>query len=120
MKVLIVEDDKWYAESLASSLRSIQEDKIETIIANDAEDAVLKIDEQIPDKIILDFHLGSQNALVMLNELQSYTDTRFIPIVMLSSDASIMNINDFKQFGVKAICDKTIATPKEICQCLKV
>lgn len=119
MKVIIVDNDKWYSESLASSLRSYQEDIKTEIVAN-ADDAIAVIDQQLPDIIVLDFSLGSKNALVLLNELQSYPDTREIPIVLLSEDESRLYLNDFRQYGVKIIINKITATPKEIYQCLRV
>lgn len=119
MRVLIVEDDRWYAESLISSLQSAKDGKIEIGVAHDANEVMQEINMHIPDVIILDFYLGLQNALVVLNELQSYTDTRAIPIILLSSDGTRMSQKDYEQYGVKAIYDKMTVTPQEIYQCLK-
>lgn len=116
MKVLIIDDDKWYSESLASSLKSNEEINIKTAI--NPEKAIDLIDDYIPDKIILDFNLGTKNALTILNELQSYTDTRSIPIILLVDNN--IKINSLKEYNVKVVLNKTITTPKEILKCLKV
>lgn len=117
MKILVVDDDKWYAESLASSLQS---NKIETKLAFDAEEAMNAVDSMIPDAILLDFSLGTKNALTLLNELQSYTDTRDIPVVILSDDDMKEALSDVSRYGVCEILHKATVTPREILQCLKV
>ena len=116
MRILIVDDDKWYAESLASSLEL---GSFEIRIVTDAEEAIHAIDEYRPDATLLDFCLGARNALVLLNELQSYSDTRDISVIIISSDTSILCQDDVAQYGIKAIFNKSVVTPKEISECLR-
>ena len=110
MKVLIVEDDKWYAESL----RAVLPAGFRARIADSPETAVIQVDDFQPEVILLDFQLGARNALTLLNELQSYTDTRQLPVVILATGARRWNLADFASYGVRAILDKSHATPAEI------
>ena len=126
MKILIVEDDPWYAESLSNAIlseartvghcegvaRSNLGYLIKTVNSSDA--AAKSIDTFHPDVIILDIMLGEQNGLVLLNELQSYIDTRNLPVIVLSSVASKLSSNDLRQLGVREILDKAKTTPGEI------
>ena len=110
MRILIIEDDKWFAESVASF---VLEHDIK--IANDAEMAMDLIDKWQPELLILDIMLGAKNGLTLLHELQSYLDTRQIPIIILSVDGKRLDLDDLRCYGVKQIIDKSEMTPKLIC-----
>lgn len=117
MKILLIDDDKWYSESLTSSLKLEKNIEIKSVLNPD--EAIEIIDDFYPDCILLDFNLGVKNALVVMNELQSYSDTRKIPVVLLVDNIKL-NIPDLKEYNVKAILNKATTTPKEIVKCLKV
>jgi CheY-like chemotaxis protein len=57
--------------------------------------------------------------LTVLNELQSWTDTRNVPIVLLSADGKRLDIRDWRKFGVAAILDKSALTPADLKGSLK-
>ena len=112
MRILLVEDDPWYAESLCSTIRNELDCEINT--ARSAGAAVAMIDSFQPNAIILDIMLGEQNGLVLLNELQSYIDTRSLPIIILSLNTDKLDLDDLCQFGVRAILDKATITPDSL------
>ena len=109
MRVLIIDDDKWYGESIANMLIDC-----DVVVANHPEDAIRTIDEKIPNIIYLDIGLGTKNGLTILNELQSWVDTRIVPIVLLSSDGKRLNHDDWKKYGVVKILDKSETTAEII------
>ena len=109
MKILVIEDDHWFAESLATTIH--QADKQTQVkIVDDGHNAMQVIDEWKPDLLILDMMLGLQNGLSLLNELQSYSDTRIIPVVVMSVDTKRLEIDDLRQFGVLKIINKADIT----------
>ena len=108
-KILLIEDDKWYAESLSRML-----DEFEIKITDSAEKSIEIIDQDVPDVICLDLNLGAKNGLSLLHELQSYIDTRKIPIVILSTDARRLDVDNLLVYGVTKILDKTEITPDEL------
>lgn len=118
MKLLIIDDDKWYSESLASSLKSVKDIYIKTVLT--PEEAIVLIDDFMPDAVLLDFNLGTNNALTILNELQSYTDTRDIPIILLFDNNKKIDTANLKKYNVKVVLNKATTTPKEILKCLEV
>ena len=65
-----------------------------------------------PDLIIADVLLGAKNLFVLLNEMQSYVDTRQIPLVILSSVGAQIRESDVREFNVKKVLDKTDLTPE--------
>ena len=107
--ILIIDDDKWYGQSILNMHESD-----EVILANSPEEAIGVIDKNIPDMIYLDFNLGTRNGLTVLNELQSWTDTRAIPVVLLSSEGKRLNSGDWKNYGVVEILDKTELTREKL------
>ena len=70
-RVLIVDDDRWFAELLAKQLRGIS---IDVQIVAHALEAMAAIDEHPPAVIILDIFMPGPNGLVLLQELQSHSD----------------------------------------------
>lgn len=111
MKVLLLEDDSW----LADSYRRVLESGFEVHLATSAEAAIRKIEEQIPDVIVADVMLEGHTALALLNELQSYDDTGQIPIILCSAlDSESFWGVDLSQYGVKLVLDKAKLEPNEL------
>ena len=103
--VLIIEDDWQFADSLVSSLKNALQ-KVRFIIADNSESAMSEINQQVPDLILADLHLGNQNFLTLLNELASYPDTLKIPKIILSSSGAALKLADLEKYGIKSIYDK--------------
>ena len=108
-KLILVEDDRWLADCLSETLHGFSIKKI-----TDPEKVFIEIESDMPDLILADITLGRKNIFVLLNEMQSYSDTRDIPIIILSSAASRLNLTDLEPYGVRSIIDKVTATPDEI------
>jgi len=109
--VLIVEDDKWLAEQHE---RVLNKAGYETVVALHALAAIEAIDDVHPDVIILDVLLIGNTAFALLHELQSYSDTGNIPVVLCTNLASELLIDDLKPYGVRQILDKTTMVPSDL------
>ena len=103
--VLIIEDDWQFAGSLVSSLKNALQ-KVRFIIEDNSESAMSEINQQVPDLILADLHLGNQNFLTLLNELASYPDTLKIPKIILTSSGAALKLADLEKYGIKSIYDK--------------
>ena len=114
-KVLIVEDNQILAENLARILAG--EFQIE--IARSAANAIGQVDSNLPDFIILDILLDGHSGFSLLNELQTYSDTSAIPIIICSNLASDLDEESLKSYGVVQIFDKSKMRPRDILQFLK-
>jgi len=114
-KVLILEDDRWFADSLRQMLGG---DFAVKILTNPEEFFAIYETWQ-PDVLLADVILGAKNLFVLLNEIQSYTDSRNLPIVILSSISQQIDSCDVAQFGVKKVLDKTTMTPKMLRESLR-
>ncbi|PTW52114.1 MULTISPECIES: phosphate regulon transcriptional regulator PhoB [Rhodovulum] len=80
--VLIVEDEPAQREVLAYNL---QAEGFRVSKAENGEEALLLVDEQAPDIIVLDWMLPSVSGIEVCRRLKSRADTRGVPIIMLSA-----------------------------------
>ena len=111
--VLIVDDDKWLTDTFSLVL---EKNGWQVTVCHDAHKAIDVIDEKIPSVVLLDFMLPHASGVALLHELQSYDDTKELPIVLCSS----LNLNQaaLAEYGVKAILDKSTMTPLQLIESL--
>ncbi|MBC7459406.1 response regulator [Candidatus Saccharibacteria bacterium] len=102
-RVLLVEDDPWLAELEAGVLKDAGFD---VVLSPHAPSAIVAIDEHHPDVIILDVLLTGSTAFALLHELQSYGDTKQVPIILCTNMAESLTLDDIRTYGVKRIVDK--------------
>lgn len=81
-KILIVEDDKSLVKMIESAL---DKEKFDVILAMDADDALKKASNQIPDIIILDVMLPVKSGFECLKRLKAKKETKNIPAIILSN-----------------------------------
>jgi two-component system, OmpR family, phosphate regulon response regulator PhoB len=80
--VLIVEDE----EALATLLEyNLNKENFDVSIASDGEEGLLKIKENIPDVVILDWMLPKISGIEICRQIRSMPETRNIPIIMLTA-----------------------------------
>jgi DNA-binding response OmpR family regulator len=110
-RVLLVEDDPWLSELEADVLTQAG---YEVILSPHAPSAIAKIDENQPDIIILDVLLTGSTAFALLHELQSYGDTKLVPIILCTNMAESLKLEDLKVYGVRSIVDKSTMHPDDL------
>lgn len=109
--VLIVEDDRWFAES---AVRTLAARGITARWVADAQAAADAVADTPPALILLDFFLPSANGLQLLHELRGYDDTADVPVVLISSAAGSLDRADCAAYGVIDVMDKTTMTPSTL------
>ena len=110
-RVLIVDDDVWFADQLARTIKKAG--YRETCVRNGVE-AMREIDSARPDVIVLDFFMPGPNGLVLLHELQSHSDLATIPVILCTNIASDIKSDTLEQYGVRCVLDKTAMEPSDI------
>lgn len=110
-KVLIIEDDRLQA---AQFRRTLEKAGFEVQMIDYASGAMDMIDVEQPDLIVADMLLAGSTLIPLLNELQSHTDLATIPVVVVSSIADQMRLEDLAPYGVKAMLDKTTMHPDDV------
>ncbi len=81
-RVLIVDDEKDIRELLEFHL---QQQGFTTVMASNGEEALEKIDEKLPDLIILDLMMPKLDGAEVCRALKREEQTRRIPIIMLTA-----------------------------------
>ncbi len=82
--VLLVEDEPAQREVLAYNLEA---EGFRVVQAGNGEDALMLIDEDTPDIIILDWMMPELSGIEVCRRLKIRPETRSIPIIMLSARA---------------------------------
>ena len=80
--VLVVEDEAAQREVLAYNL---QAEGYDVAMAESGDDALLLVEEAPPDVIILDWMLPGVSGIEICRRLKSRTETRSIPVIMLTA-----------------------------------
>jgi PleD family two-component response regulator len=115
-KILILEDDKWFADSLRAGL----EPEFGVRVCHSPEKVFEILENWRPNVLLADVILGEKNLFTLLNEIQSYTDTRTLAVVILSTAARQIRAADVAQYNVRKILDKAEITPAKLRQELRL
>jgi CheY-like chemotaxis protein len=115
-RILIIEDDMWLGEQEA---RVLDGAGYHTKISRHAIAAIQHIDDFKPDVIILDVLLTGSTAFALMHELQSYSDTGTIPIILCTNLAADIKLEDVRSYGVHRILDKTTMQPDDLIVAVK-
>ena len=80
--ILVVEDE----DSLATLLQyNLQKEGYTVAMAGDGEEALLLVDEKLPDLIVLDWMLPKLSGIEVCRRLRQRNETRNVPIIMLTA-----------------------------------
>lgn len=79
--VIIVEDDEVLLKVLVDELKDAG---IHTVSAVDGEEGLKKIQKEQPDLVLLDLLLPKKSGFEVLEDLKQGTETRGIPVIILS------------------------------------
>lgn len=80
--IVIAEDEKSVAELLRYNLES---EGYETAIAGDGDEAMLLLDERIPDLMLLDWMLPKISGIEICRRVRTRQETANLPIIMLTA-----------------------------------
>ncbi len=80
--VLIVEDEPAQREVLSYNLQS---EGYRIVVAVNGEEAMLLVEEDLPDIIVLDWMLPAVSGIEVCRQLKTRARTRAIPIIMISA-----------------------------------
>lgn len=113
--ILIIESNEWFGEQYERVLKS----EYRVMLASNSRAAMQIIDSTMPDAIITDILLTGGTVFALLHELQSYADTGDIPVILCTSLANELSIDDLRPYGVKSIIDKTLMVPSDLPNAVK-
>src|SRR4051812_48928342 len=80
--ILVVEDE----DSLSTLLQyNLQKEGYDVALAGDGEEAMLKIEERLPDLVVLDWMLPKISGIEVCRRLRARSETRNLPVIMLTA-----------------------------------
>lgn len=93
--VLVVEDNQMNRKLM----RDILEIRFEVMEAMHAEEAIVKLEHQLPDLILMDLQLPGMDGLSLTRRLKADPRTQHIPVVAVSAHAMKQNIEEAMTAG---------------------
>lgn len=113
LEFFILEDDPIFARLFSKSLRRAFPDSTVSTFEN-AIDAINALPDDCtpPSVIILDVLLTGPDGFTFLNEIASYSDLSFVPIIIVSSLNFPMQT--LESYNVRRILNKATMTPQDL------
>ena len=105
--VLIVEDEAAQREVLAYNLEA---EGFRVTRAENGDEALLCVDEDAPDVIVLDWMMPNLSGIEVCRRLKTRSDTRAIPIIMLSARSEEVD----KVRGLETGADDYVVKPYSV------
>jgi two-component system phosphate regulon response regulator PhoB len=103
-QILIIEDEPPIQTLIDVSLRHVG---YQTVCVDSAEAARLKIQQALPDLVLLDWMLPGQSGIMLAKQLRGEARTRALPIIMLTAKA----MENDKIAGLETGIDDYITKP---------
>jgi len=110
-KVLVIENEPWLSERYEKTLRQAD---FEVISTSNAYSAMDMIDEERPSAIVMGLLLSGAGGLSLLHELQSYSDTATIPVIVCSNTTAGISQEDLEPYGVRRLLDIGTMQPGDV------
>ncbi|MBF0122142.1 MAG: response regulator [Candidatus Omnitrophica bacterium] len=95
-KILIADDDKTLTKILSSFL---VEHGYKIIVAHDGEEALMKLEFELPDLILLDVEMPKINGYAFLFDMKKLEQSAQTPVIVLTCKDEMRDL--FKVEGVK-------------------
>lgn len=115
-RILVIEDDAFLASLI---LRALEKVDFDVKLALDGEEALEKIEKQIPDFILLDLILPGIDGFELLKKLKKSSRTKQIPVIILSNLGSQNEIKKGLKLGAEAYLIKANILPEEMVKKVK-
>jgi DNA-binding response OmpR family regulator len=96
-KVWIVDDDKEMSKAMRMMLELLDCQAIEFINARSAAQAMLE--GELPDIVLLDINMPEVSGLDLLEFLRRRTEWNKLPVVMLSTEAADVTVDQAMELG---------------------
>jgi DNA-binding response OmpR family regulator len=115
-KVVIIEDDEQF--SRVYSIR-LQQDGIQTVLAQNGEEGLAKIIAEKPDLVLLDLMLPKKDGFWVLEEVRKDPAVSGIPIIVLSNLGQKSDTDRAKKLGATDYLVKADVSIQQIAEAVK-
>ena len=95
-RVLVVDDDENTRRFLSVAL---EENGFEAVTAEDGDDGLKKVQESIPDLILLDVMMPKKTGFSLFKQLRRKDEYKNIPVIMLTGVAGVLEDEEMAAEG---------------------
>ena len=96
-RVLLVEDDRFLRRAGEAALR---QRGFTVQVAADGEEALQKVQAEVPDLILLDLLMPKVSGIEVLRALRAAEATRAVPVLILSNSSRERDLEEIRNLGV--------------------
>ena len=96
-RVLLVEDDRFLRRAGEAALR---QRGFTVSVAADGEEALQKVQAEVPDLILLDLLMPKVTGIEVLRALRAADATRAVPVLILTNSSREQDLEEIKELGV--------------------
>ena len=104
MKILLVEDDKFFRDFYAFKL---QEKGMQVDVADNGEQGLQKITATPPDLVLLDLIMPVKDGFEVLSTMQQSGLTNTIPVLVFSTLGQDKDVEKARQLGARGYINKS-------------
>jgi len=115
-KVLIVEDDPFIRDIYHVKF---SQEGFEVFLADNGIEALKKMEQSVPDIILLDIIMPYMDGMETLKNIKSRDEWKKIPIIMLTNISEKEKITESENYGIGDYLIKSHFTPSEVVQKVK-
>ena len=115
-KVLLVEDDPFIRDIYHVKF---SQDGFEVSMVNNGMEALKKMEEFVPDIILLDIIMPYMDGIETLKNIRSKDEWKKIPVIMLTNISEKERITESEDYGISDYIIKSHFTPSEVVQKVK-
>ncbi|MFA5942251.1 MAG: response regulator [Candidatus Paceibacterota bacterium] len=112
-KVLLVEDEQMLREICSMKLTK---EGFNVVVALDGEEALKKVEEEMPDIVLLDIILPNIDGFGVLEKIRAHTNERVakVPVIMLTNLGQDEDVAKARTLGANDYLVKAYFNPDEI------
>lgn len=111
MKVLLIEDDRFFQKFYSAKLR---EQNIEVEVAVDGEEGLLKMKKVKPNVVLLDLIMPRKDGFFVLKARQKDKKLKKIPVIVFSTLDQEKDLEKVKNLGADGYVNKSLFNFDEI------
>lgn len=111
-RILVVDDDPNVRESLSAYLGDLY--KYQVLLAEDGQQALLAMQQTVPDLIILDLMMPHKDGFAVLEELGHLEHLRHVPVVVLTARDLSASEREYLSQRARAILAKASVPPTTV------
>lgn len=111
MKVLLIEDDRFFQKFYLTKLK---EQNIEVEVASDGEEGLLKMKKVKPNVVMLDLIMPKKDGFSVLEARQKDKNLKKIPIIVFSTLGQEKDLEKAKNLGATDYVNKSFFNFDEI------